>query len=153
MKASSWIENGTLINIVRFVHNTSMSRDIRRVLSTVCAQLCAALQRAGHLPLTSDPVATCSVDGFYALGYARLVECFHRLLDSFPDQLNLVICVDGLDLLSADGESACVDWIPRCVKEQVKLVVTARRGSDLLLALKRDVVSEQNNFVEVSCAL
>ena len=77
----------------------------------------------------------------------QLVKAFQCILETFPEHLNLVLFVDGLDRLVTD-DSTCLDWIPSRVAENVKIILTSRRGP-LLSRLRRDVVDDSNNFIQV----
>ena len=93
VQATTLIDNGSLINVVRFADITVRSRDLRQLLQTVSAQLSAAVcpsAAPGSVAAIMNPSSS----------YDEVLAHFRCLLDSFPDDRNLVIFIDGVDRLT-----------------------------------------------------
>ena len=92
LQANTLIDNGSLVNVVRFADTTCRSRDVRHLLQTVVAQLSAAV-----CPSSAATVVPAAMDK--ATSYDDVRAHFRCLVDSFPPDQNLVIFVDGIDRL------------------------------------------------------
>ena len=136
-QANTWID-GSLITIVRFLGITTASFDVRQVIYNICLQLCMVTGR--------DPTTVPN-------SYKELQTHFFKLLDNFPEDKNLVIFLNGLHMLVPTYNAHYLYWLPRQLKENVKVVVsTLPDVHGILPRLKTEVVMEDNNFVEV-CAM
>jgi len=92
VQANTLIDNGSLINIVRFATTTCRSRNLRQLLQTIAAQLSAAL-----CPSSMATVAAAIMDPHNS--YDEILAHFRCLLESFPQHRNLIIFIDGVDRL------------------------------------------------------
>ena len=100
-QASRLIDNGSLINVVRFANTTRRSQDLRQLLQTVVAQLSAAL-----CPATAATVAAAIMEP--SVTYDDVLAHFRCLLDTFPARRNLMIFIDGVDRVTdVRGRQVC----------------------------------------------
>jgi len=93
VQANALIDDGSLINIVRFANISCRSRDIRQLLQTIAAQLSAAV-----CPSSMRTVAAAIMEPHNS--YDEILAHFRCLLESFPEHRNLVIFIDGVDRLA-----------------------------------------------------
>ena len=96
--------------VVRFVGLTLGAQSICPLLRSVCEQLLFILGLTNQNPPHE---------------YTKLKAYFNRLILE-PTNRKLVILLDGVDYLDDVDNGASVDWLPRFLPENVRLVVTTR---------------------------
>ena len=96
--------------VVRFVGLTLGAQSICPLLRSVCEQLAFILGLINQNPPHD---------------YTKLKEYFNRLLLE-PTDKKLVILLDGVDYLDCVDNGASVDWLPRSLPGNVRIVVTTR---------------------------
>ncbi|KAI8614998.1 hypothetical protein BC830DRAFT_337975 [Chytriomyces sp. MP71] len=130
------------INVTRFVGATNESIDSRSLLRSLCSQIVTVY----GLEALKDKVeeeALASYDVAETTGEQTLEEKLGSL-DSWPptsieglkagleiafqlaeEDRPLVVILDGLDELSLDDDARNLDWLPRIIPENVKLIVSS----------------------------
>ena len=134
LQITNWVI-GDVITVVRFVGTTAASRNVREMLLSICRQV--ALSLGGD----EDQVPT---------GWTPLCAHFVQQLASFPDDKNLVILLAGIADLSTQHQPYDLRWLPRELKENVKLVLTATPTDAVFHSLVTKVVRAESNFVDLS---
>ena len=133
-QVNTYIEDDT-ITVARFIGTTASSFDTRQLLYNICLQV--------SLCLGTSP------DGI-PNEYKELQSYFLEMLASFPEERNLLIFLDALHILVPQYNAHYLYWIPRNLKENVKIILsTLPETHDILDRLKSEVVQNENNFVEL----
>ena len=128
------MEEGHTMTIVRFLGTTVNSREITQTLSTICQQLSFALDLgASHIPKT----------------FKEAQNTFFKMLETFPSDKNLVILLDAVHNVNDDNNGKSLQWIPKQLKENVKLVISTLPETNGILRGLQAVVEGEQHFVEV----
>ena len=122
------------MTIVRFLGTTVNSREITQTLSTICQQLSFALdQGSSHIPKT----------------FKEAQNTFFKMLETFPSDKNLVILLDAVHNVNDDNNGKSLQWIPKQLKENVKLVISTLPETNGILRELQALVEGEQHFVEV----
>ncbi|XP_067678714.1 NACHT and WD repeat domain-containing protein 2-like [Haliotis asinina] len=120
------------ILIIRYVGFTQESSDLRQILSSICSQVCAIVNR----DQTSDP--------------KDLAVYFQHLLNSVPNYLSVVILLDGLEQILPDHNAYLMSWIPSSLPVNVKMIITCQPNSNKVLeTLRSDIVQDDSAFMQL----
>ena len=122
--------------VVRFVGLTLGAQSICPLLRSVCEQLVSILGLTNQNP---------------PYEYAELKEYFSRLIQE-PTHSKLVILLDGVDYLDDVDNGASVDWLPRFLPDNVRIVVTTRPEVERLTLFGAQAVLEgfSGSFLELT---
>ncbi len=123
------VRRGNAVVVTRFSGLTLASRRTVDLVASLCEQICAAYGRAFVAPRTR----------------ADLSVAFLKCLSLASATAPLVVILDGLDELTADGGAAAADlsWVPAKLPPHARLLLSAATGSRALASL-RAVVKEDN---------
>ncbi|MEQ8174388.1 MAG: AAA family ATPase [Syntrophomonadaceae bacterium] len=102
------------IVIPYFVGATPSSTDIRYLLDTICKQI----------KLAYGDESTAPED------YSQLAKYFSQILQLASVNHQLIIIIDGLDILDSSYGAKFLNWLPNELPSNVKLVVSAMESSD-----------------------
>ena len=134
LQISIWLGEDSIC-VVRFIGTTQMSFDIRQLLHSICLQLTLALGRL------VDEVPTI---------YKDLLIYFNNLLETIPGHKGLVILLDSLNMLLPEYGAHLLEWLPRSLRENVKIIVSTQPDMhNILSRLQTDVSINDNNFLEM----
>ena len=121
--------------MVRFIGSTVESYDTRQLLYNIC------LQVALFLDHTRDVIPN---------EYKELQQYFYEMLSTFPEDKNLVIFLDSLNILVPQYNAYYLYWLPKLLNENVKVIVSTLPDShNLLQRLRTEVIQNDNNFIEL----
>ena len=113
------IDNGSLINVVRFADITRRSCDLRQLLQSVAAQL-SACTCPSAVPKSITAIMNPSSS------YDEVLANFRCLIDSFPEDRNLVVFIDGIDRLTDIRLAQVQQQLDGKYPERVQLPVKAK---------------------------
>ena len=127
--------DGEIINVVRFIGTTAASFDIRQLIYNICVHITTVIgAKTDAVPNT----------------FSELQSYFLEVLERVPDNRTLVIFIDSLHMLVPQYGAHNLYWMPRYLKENVKIVVsTLANMHGLMDKLIAEVVEDKNNFVEI----
>jgi len=114
--------------IYRFIGVTPESSDIRSLLESVCIEirdefnLTETIKREGAKPEVIIAVVPSDIK--------ELVPKFKEFLEKIPDDRKLVLFLDALDQLSPSENAWLLHWLPRELKPNVGVVVSALDRDD-----------------------
>jgi len=116
--------------IYRFIGATPSSSDGRALLESLCRQIARVYWAEEDIPSSFEDLA----------------EDFPKRLVLATADRALIIFLDSLDQLSGAHNARSLNWLPKDLPENVKLVVSTRPGEELA-ALKNKLAAE--NIVEL----
>ncbi|XP_046361638.2 NACHT and WD repeat domain-containing protein 2-like [Haliotis rufescens] len=126
-------DGGTLI--IRYVGFTQMSSDVRQILSSICSQLCAIINR-DQASIPSD--------------VKDLPVYFQELLNSVPNYLSVVILLDALEKILPDNNANLMTWFPASLPVNVKMIITCQPSSNKILeTLRSDIVQDDSAYMQL----
>ena len=129
-----WVSGDCLV-VARFIGSTVESFDTRQLLYNICQQIAIFLQQ----PRDVIPNE-----------YKDLQQHFFEAVDSFPEEKTLVLYIDSLNMLVPQFNAHYLYWIPKVLRENVKVIVsTLPETHGLLARLRNEVVQSENNFIEI----
>ncbi len=122
--------------IRRFIGATPESTDIRTLLRNLCLEISHAFGfdrlKEQELADVTDPAARDAVMRKYEIPEEDryLSERFREFLGIIPEDRQLFIFLDALDLLNATDSAHSLSWLPSVLPENVKIVVSVLEMDD-----------------------
>jgi len=111
-------ENENAVAVFRFIGVTSSSSNIVSLLQSVCGQI------AREFDITLESLAGEGNDkALYELNGLR--EIFRKCLEKSSPEKPIVVFLDALDQLSETDNARALNWLPRELPENSKLVVSS----------------------------
>ncbi|KAM6439908.1 uncharacterized protein PHA67_022331 [Liasis olivaceus] len=129
--ASNWIY-GNLRVVLRFIGITGESRNVRRLLLSLCYQIADIYNVS--VTLSED--------------FEGLVEEFSSLLEYATQEKPLLICLDGIDELSEEYD-ADLSWIPSELPKNVYFIVSTCSASDISCIRRLEKITVKENFFQI----
>ncbi len=110
-------ENKNALVIYRFIGATSASSAIISLLQSICSQIIKAYKIDLEKILEENP-------NYSETDLSGLSQLFANCLTYSKPDKPIVICLDALDQLSAQDETISLFWLPKILKENVKIITT-----------------------------
>ncbi|XP_039186728.1 uncharacterized protein LOC120302418 isoform X3 [Crotalus tigris] len=129
--ASNWI-SGNLRVVLRFIGITGESRNVRRLLLSLCYQIADIY----HVSVTLSE------------DFEGLVEEFSSLLEFATQDKPLLICLDGINELSEEC-GADLSWIPSELPKNVHFIVSTCLESDVSCIRKLQKITLKEHFFQI----
>ncbi|XP_034298711.1 RWD domain-containing protein 4 isoform X1 [Pantherophis guttatus] len=129
--ASNWI-SGNLRIVLRFIGITGESRNVRRLLLSLCYQIADIYNIS--VTLSED--------------FEGLVEEFSSLLEFATQDKPLLICLDSIDDLSEEY-GAALSWIPPELPKNVHFIVSTCSESDISCIRKLEKITLKEHFFQI----
>ncbi|PIK50405.1 putative NACHT and WD repeat domain-containing protein 2 [Apostichopus japonicus] len=112
--------------IMRLIGTTPKSSNIRDLLRSVCQQLLYCFNMKEAIPVD----------------FKSLQLYFASLLQRVPDRRDLYVFLDSLDQLSNDNNALDLEWMPKDIPENVRLVLSVRSEVGSCLAAAKSQAEE-----------
>ena len=130
-----WLCDQRTWTIVRFIGHTSASQDVLQLLSSIYEQLQYLLTGS----CTSIPADV-----------SELATAVTNTMAMIPDDVTLVLILDGLDLLVPQHKAHGMSWLPATIRENVKIIVTtAPDMHGILDCLRHQIIRDESHIVEI----
>lgn len=133
-KATAWYPDSLIV--YRFIGVTPGSMELRDLLESLCRQLYDELEIERHklaeLAKISDDDGDAgkmraAIEAKYAIprDETNLGKKFSSLIRSVPPNKPLIIFLDALDQLRGNDKTCVLDWLPKELPHNVRLIVSA----------------------------
>ena len=81
---------------------------------------------------------------------SELTTAVHNSISTVPDDVTLVVILDGLDCLVAQHKAHTMAWLPANIRENVKIIVSIAPGKiEILERLKTHVIQDESHVIEI----
>ncbi|XP_067933460.1 NACHT and WD repeat domain-containing protein 2-like [Watersipora subatra] len=124
------------ITVARFLGLTQECSDLRDLLSSICEQVLACLDKDTSI---------------IPVDFTDVLKFFSNLLHEIPPSIKLILLLDSLNSLLPDYNAHLLQWLPSVLPSNVKIIVSCQpHAHGMFTRIKTELISQNHdNFIEM----